>query len=696
MINSLYSMGLSSLLNTQYAISVHGNNVTNADVEGYRRRSVEMESRQTLDMGFGTIGTGATIANIQRNLNRFIEEQYLERQGESSKWETLTGQINQAEQLFKSGDSSGLANILGQFWTAWETVSANQGSSGSRSDLLGKAESLTQQFQLMRSALDNQQQQIDEQLRQEVDDANQVLSDLAGINKAIAASPDNNALLDKRDALLRDLTEKIGIKTSIHADGQVTVSTTNGRSLVSGSNHYSLSFDGPSREKALTPGSGFQGDIYYEGTSNSELTIDVLTAGPADGSAGAATYRVSLDGGQTWLENTDGTPKVFTAGDADNSATVDGVKVWFGQSDNSSATATTNLGQGDRFTIVPKSSVYWNKTTSTKECIAPYPPDVTGGSGRESGGSIIGLLAARDSCLGEYSKQLDTMVDSLVWEVNRLHSQGANGQHHSSLRGQETAESSSVPLAKAGLHFGDRLTEGSFSFALYDSATGDALGKTAVDFSSIVPPGQATFDPAQHSLEDVRDAINASMGGNVTASIENNALVLTSGNNTKFELASDTCGLLAGLGINNFFDGHNCDDLSVSKDLINNPSAICVGHVNGAGEINEGDAETAKALAELATKTVLFQGTSSSQETTFSDFLAGLTSQVGADASSAKFSYQAQQALSLDLYNRQEAVGGVNADEEMTTLLQLNKNYATASRLIQTASEMFDTILALK
>lgn len=696
MINMLYSMGLSSLLNTQSSISVHSNNVSNVNVEGYRRRSVVMESNKTLDMGFGSVGTGASIASIYRNLSTYVEEQYLERHGEASKWGTLTSQLSQTEQLFNSTDDSGLATILGKFWGAWGTAASDQGSSGSLTALLGKADSLTQQLKLMRSAMDSQQHQIDEQMRQEVDETNRILSDLASLNKSITANPNNNSLLDTRDALLRNLTAKIGIKTQIQADGQVAVSTTSGRTLISGSKHYTLSFDGPSREIGLSPGSAYEGDIYFEGSSNSEITIDVLTDGPADGSAGAATYRVSLDGGKTWLENKDGTPKVFTAGSQDDNTTVDGVRIWFGKSGDSSAAATTNLSKGDRFTVVPKSSVYWNKNTSTKESIAPHPPDMAGGSGRESGGSIVGLLATRDSCLGEYKKQLDAMAESLAWEINRLHSQGASGAHHSTLRGQEKARSTSAALADSGLYFADRLTEGSFAIALYDSTTGKAMGKTAIDFSSIVPPGTATFDPTQHSMEDVRDAINASMGGNVTATIENNALVISAGSGVKYELASDTSGLLAGLGINNFFDGHSCDDLSVSQDIVNTPSAICVGHVNGAGEINEGDVDTAKAIAALATKNVLFKGPHADQETTFSDFLARLTSQVGTDASGAKFSYQAQQALSQDLYTRQESIGGVNMDEEMAKLLQLNKNYAAASRLIQTASDMFDTILALK
>ncbi len=45
---------------------------------------------------------------------------------------------------------------------------------------------------------------------------------------------------------------------------------------------------------------------------------------------------------------------------------------------------------------------------------------------------------------------------------------------------------------------------------------------------------------------------------------------------------------------------------------------------------------------------------------------------------------------------RQDAVAGVNLDEEMTSLVKYQHSYKAAAKLITTADEMFQTLLGLK
>ena len=50
-------------------------------------------------------------------------------------------------------------------------------------------------------------------------------------------------------------------------------------------------------------------------------------------------------------------------------------------------------------------------------------------------------------------------------------------------------------------------------------------------------------------------------------------------------------------------------------------------------------------------------------------------------------------ALSIRLTEKISNESGVNIDEEMTLLLQLEKSYEASARLIATVNEMFDTLL---
>ena len=69
---------------------------------------------------------------------------------------------------------------------------------------------------------------------------------------------------------------------------------------------------------------------------------------------------------------------------------------------------------------------------------------------------------------------------------------------------------------------------------------------------------------------------------------------------------------------------------------------------------------------------------------------------VGSDASAAKFKHEYNAALASDLKAQQEAVSGVNLDEEMTNLIKFQHAYTAAAKLITTADSMMQVLLGLK
>ena len=205
----------------------------------------------------------------------------------------------------------------------------------------------------------------------------------------------------------------------------------------------------------------------------------------------------------------------------------------------------------------------------------------------------------------------------------------------------------------------------------------------------------SNFNPG-HSLNDVRIAFNNIPG--ITAEISDNRLLLTAtAPNTSFAFGTDSTGLLAALGINTFFDGTDARSFSLNQEVFNNLEFINAGHVNGAGEINPGDNETAKAMAALQYEKVQFrtsfQGRTSQ---TLQNFYGSLVGDAGAASANAKFNFSYHKALADDLRNRQEEVSGVNLDEEMSSLIKFQHSYSAAAKLISTADQMFQTILSMK
>ncbi|MBE01909.1 MAG: hypothetical protein CL958_02260, partial [Euryarchaeota archaeon] len=61
----LMGIGLSGILSHQTALNTTGNNITNANTEGYSRQEVQFATQEGQRTGAGSIGSGVTIENIR-------------------------------------------------------------------------------------------------------------------------------------------------------------------------------------------------------------------------------------------------------------------------------------------------------------------------------------------------------------------------------------------------------------------------------------------------------------------------------------------------------------------------------------------------------------------------------------------------------------------------------------------------------
>ncbi len=498
-LSSIFNIGASALSNAQIGISVTSNNLSNAGVEGYSRQTVQYATGPTVSSGGYTYGSGATVSEITRHFSYTVESQYLTYSSQASMWETITSTLSSIETLFDDSDDEGydLSTALDAFWTSLDALAADPESEAARTELTGYAETLTTLLNSTSASLEAVQTSLNSQIEQQMDDINDLLDTLAGLNSQLAGDPENATLLDSQATALRELSTYLALSVVYNDDGQATVYTAAGQTLVQGSTTHKLAYEGPQATQSLTSASTFDGQIYFEGESSHEITIEFVTSGTADGSAGAATYKVSLDGGETWLTDDSGNTLLFTASGADDKVTVAGVSIWFGSSTDSGAAASGSLAVGDDFTVMAKSGVYWYQTTSGKVNVTPIDVTDSDSNNRLSGGSLAGLLATRDQYVGSYLETLDALAEELVWQVNYVHSQGAGLTNFSSATSGNSVDDTTAALSDSSLAYADRLTTGTLSISVYDDATGEVSTLSSI-----------AIDPASDSLEDVADALN--------------------------------------------------------------------------------------------------------------------------------------------------------------------------------------------
>jgi flagellar hook-associated protein 1 FlgK len=351
---------------------------------------------------------------------------------------------------------------------------------------------------------------------------------------------------------------------------------------------------------------------------------------------------------------------------------------------------------GDRFVISPHQGLYWVQNTSHAEEITPQLHfNGEENARRLTGGSIAALLSFRDNYVGKYRSKLDELAGTVIWETNRRHSQGAGLQAFTETEGTYQVDYTGKALGSdsTGLAFGDKLQSGSSFMYVYNESTGLLASSAALDFDG----NGGTFNPAIHTLEDVRDAYNRTYAGAIKATIVNNKLRLEAEDGYTFAFGTDSAGLYAGLGLNTFLKGHDAKSMAVNEKISSDLDYLATGHVNGAGEMNTGDNTTALAMyalreADVTTSTAM-EGTTTQ---TILDYYNGIVGNVGTDANRAKFNKNFYQTLANDLDERQQEISGVNLDEEMSDLIRYQASYTAAAKLITTADQMLQTLLSLK
>lgn len=692
-ITSLLSMGAGALRANQAALQVTGNNISNVDTEGYSRQSVVLKDGQYVNTFTGQIGTGVVAQEVVRAHDKFVEAQYLTKVSARERYQTLFNGLQSTQNLVNESNTKGLSSSLSKFFDDWGDLTTSPDSAAVRQTLVDDTETM---LSTLRSQADSMQQledQANQSIAAGVDKLNQLAKDIADLNNQInqtqidgKSNPNN--LYDQRDNKLRELAGLVDINVIDNGKGNITVNTTAGQTVVDGVVSFDFKFEQGKTVRQLSPTSlgppVSDAQAFYDGVDNNEYTLKVVSGGAV---GGGAAFQVSLDGGNTWITNDDGTTAIYQAEGSASKVHVGNLDIWFANVNNSGSPATSNLNVGDTFTLVPKKALYWYTTAGTPENITPQQfADGTDNTRRLTGGALAGAFLFRDEELGQFQDTLDAFAKSMVWEVNRIHSQGAGLTNFASVLGTNAVVDSSYALDSptSGLDYGNRLQSGASMMYVYD-ANGALTANSAITFS----PG--------NSLDDVITRINAAFGGSVTASVVNNRLSIAGTGGATFQFGNDSSGLLAALGVNTFLTGSKASDAAVNDVVGTDLNRINAGHVGTNGLVAVGDNLTAKAMTELENTNIPFYvAGKTTVNQTLTDYYASLVSKVGSDTAAASYQATYQSALAAQLNEQQLSTSGVNLDEELTNMIKFQHSYQAAAKLVSTANTMFETVLGLK
>jgi flagellar hook-associated protein 1 FlgK len=235
---SIFSIGLTGLNAAQAGLATTSHNIANVSTPGYHRQNIVQSSNTPLKSGSGFFGQGTTVDTVLRSYSQFLDRQVLSAQTTSSYLDAYQAQVSQIDNML-ADPSAGLSPALQDFFSGVQDVGANPASVPSRQQMISLAQTMVARFQALDSRIAEMRSGVNSQLRDVVTNINTLSAKIAEVNQQIIYAQANptqpaNDLYDKRDLLVSDLNKLVKANVVQQSDGTINVSIGNGQSLVVG------------------------------------------------------------------------------------------------------------------------------------------------------------------------------------------------------------------------------------------------------------------------------------------------------------------------------------------------------------------------------------------------------------------------------------------------------------------------------
>ncbi|WP_136067330.1 flagellar hook-associated protein FlgK [Modicisalibacter radicis] len=647
---SLFSTGLSGLSAAQIALQTTSTNISNLYTPGYNRQITQLGETSPS-------GGGVQVNDIERQFNKYIASQLNEATSRSSALQTYDTQVSQLDNLLADGDA-GLAPLMQNFFSSLEDLAGAPSDPAARQGLIGSADTLTAQFRAFDSYLDDMQSGINGQIRDEVTQINNSADQLAKLNRQISLTQAKtgdvpNNLLNQRDHLVAELSERIDIKLSVQDGGTYNLTMANGQPLVAGNRSYSLEAVASSSDPSRTvvayndPG-GSQIELaesaFEGGTLGGLMTFRSETLDKTQNQIGqmslslAAGFNEQHRAGQDL--NGDAGGDFFAIGDP---------TVYSNENNGSDAFFTAEFSDVSAVTtsdyqIKREGGAFVVSRVGSNEPLDPQPPVVPDGSGNDTlsfGGMTLtldeslGAVGEGDTFLIQPTRALAGELENVVDDTSKI-AASAHVKVTPTLQTGSTLEAGDITLEE-GFTLPASSIQMDISISAADAANGEfTLSPNAPAGSEVLVNGEVPADPSSVKLS-----------------------------------AGDTLSID---GVSMTFSGEPVDGDKLT--LASDPAS--------------GDNRNALALQNLQNGDLVGGAAS------LSEAYASLVSDVGNRTNVVQANLSAQSVLTEQLTAVQQSESGVNLDEEAANLIRFQQFYQANAQVIQTGSTLLDTILGIR
>ncbi|MEM6979287.1 MAG: flagellar hook-associated protein FlgK [Planctomycetota bacterium] len=543
----------------QVGLQVVGNNIANANTEGYIRQKLEQTPAVAFRQGGRIQGHGVRVTGINQVIDQTLAERMFNAKTALNGAETLQEAYNQLEGLTSDLDGGGLNEQFSLFNNALHDLSTQPNDTAMREFVVIQGQTLANQLRGSREQATDLQEQWNGQLSQISTQINRLTERIARLNVEIATIEGGGLLgsdaTGLRDQRYRDLEELAGY-------------------------------------------------------------IDI-----------------------NWQEQESGTVSIFVGGDY----------------------LVNNRNWREVYPAVNESA--GGIEVRIVETDAPL---------QVKGGTLGAAIEVREGVFGEYIDALDQMAEALIYQLNRVHSQGQGRSGFSSVVASNPS-TPGVPIASAGFPFDPG--NGSFDLNLVDT-DGSVISTNRIDVRNLGQLGDATVLSIAEQITSI-NGLTASVSSDGRLRIESDSPA------AEFTFGEDTSGFLAAAGLNTFFTGSDALDIAVNQTLVNDVDLLAISS-GGVGQ----DTNTLYDMLDLIDKPL-----DDLDQQSIRSLYSQMQSRLAQETSLQSSSVQGLNDMYATLRSQHLAITGVNIDEESINMISYQRVFQASSRVISAAAEMLEILV---
>ncbi|MCA8095278.1 flagellar hook-associated protein FlgK [Burkholderia anthina] len=658
MSNSLLNLGVSGLNAALWGLTTTGQNISNAATPGYSvERPVYAEaSGQYTSSGY--LPQGVNTVTVQRQYSQYLNDQLNSAQSQSgalSTWYSLVAQLNN----YVGSPTAGISTAITNYFTGLQGVANNASDPSVRQTAMSNAQTLADQITAAGQQYDALRQSVNTQLTSTVSQINTYTAQIAQLNQQITAANSQgqppNQLMDQRDLALSNLSSLAGVQV-VRNDSGYSVFLAGGQPLVVADKSYQLATVASSSDPGeLTvvsqgiaganpqgPNQTLPDSSLSGGTLGGLLAFRNQTLDPAQAQLGAiaTSFAAQVNGQNALGVDLSGMPggKLFTIPDP---------AVYANQGNTGNASLSVSFADASQ----PTTSDYTLSYDGTNYTLTD-----------RASGTVVGQSTSMPASIGglDFSFADGTQMNAGD-QFTVLPTRGA-------LDGFALATSSGSAIAAASPVVASAATTNS------GSAT---ITQGGVSAGYQVPSTTLTYDAATQSLSGFPAGTTVTIASTPPRTVE----IADGTTQVPYDPSVGATLTMSGTA-QGAMNG-------VTVSLAGTPAdgdSFRIGPY--AGGTNDGS--NALALSQIVSAKSFGNGS-----TTLTGAYAGYVNGIGNSASQLKSSSAAQTSLVGQITTAQQAVSGVNQNEEAANLMQYQQLYQANAKVIQTAATLFQTVLGL-